>query len=68
MDNLLSCPFCGREAFLEFEEYWSDCAERPTYYYGIGYKTSGCFCGLDEFYFETELEAINQWNRRNHGL
>ena len=65
-EELKPCPFCGGEGIVDIREYWPDCKRYPETTYGSGCSTNNCRCELssDEYYWESEAEAITAWNTR----
>lgn len=55
MDKLKSCPFCGETPVVHHPI-------DATYY--IECINSGCSCLPETWYYDTEEEAIEAWNRR----
>lgn len=65
-EELKVCPFCGSAAYLTEGgdgEGWLVSCERCYCVMGEGYDLRLGFHGM----FKTEEEAIQAWNRREHG-
>ena len=55
MTELKPCPFCGGEAIVnQFGEFTA---------FRVSCKNAH-WCGVTQYWFDTEEEAIEAWNRR----
>lgn len=65
MSELLPCPFCGGEAHIQVSKRWPDDAEAAVDGYTAVCQNIDCIMGgNDEWWAETEAEAIEAWNTR----
>ena len=53
MAELKPCPFCGGEAKIAETEIG-----------GFELRCKDCPCDFGRFWFPTEIEAVEAWNRR----
>jgi len=64
--ELLPCPFCGAIPIINKKDsssMRSNCADG----FDIECRTEECHMEFGaDFYFDTELEAINSWNKRGN--
>ena len=58
MDKLKPCPFCGSD---DVKHYKVLCYRPPCRQWGI--ECNNCKATYNK-YFDTEIESINAWNRR----
>ena len=67
MDKLKLCPFCGGKATIHndaIDEHWSPSFCDPDSG-GSRHKTVSCHsCHFSIDAYETQIEAIEAWNRR----
>lgn len=66
MQELKSCPFCGGEAEIQTSKRWPDGVEAAVDGYTVVCQNLDCiFGGNDEWWADTEAEAIEAWNTRH---
>lgn len=61
MDELLPCPFCGGEAFLEFETEIEN--EQEVNYFFVRCKQ----CEAKTVEINSPIYAMKRWNNRKEG-
>ena len=65
MTDLKPCPFCGGEAKMQKSKRWPDDADAAVDGYTAVCQNLDCILGgNDEWWADTEAEAIAAWNTR----
>lgn len=65
MTKLKSCPFCGGEAHMQTSKRWPDGADAAVDGYTVVCQNLDCILGGDdEWWTDTEAEAVEAWNTR----
>lgn len=65
--KLKPCPFCGGEAFMQYDHRYPDDSEDGIAAFEVICTTFGCpIYRADNTYYYSEADAIKAWNRRTN--